>query len=403
MELAVKHFALWPRTVRCIPFLIFIIVFIACTAQSSEPISEPWATTQNLPNPPRYIRLNTPFELQPTRSTITVDPERPFYTFNLRVDSAPGVVNGETDISWVAPEQPISATFRFENGTTHNRDLTILCLMNYQQVPCREHEDVLSVIVSSGEIKEISVQVGGVGRGAHVFAVAAFSYLPTPSYVTDSPERIGDLVIHSSDFFWSEDVILYAGDYKLYNPPLTELEAAVDNENTQGDLTFFTTTPAAQTPLDEYVLPSLIPNSNFQGQTVKVRPGEEVELHLISGHSEQAASYVATEHFDIPSPRDVLPFVVTAFLDTKQIPISSDLTSEPLFGHIPRGHEVVIPLKVIAPTTPGIYSIAVLFRESPFLPRGQLIPQNDGGLVVNYVGALTQLKSSNRVIIEVVP
>jgi hypothetical protein len=92
-----------------------------------------------------------------------------------------------------------------------------------------------------------------------------------------------------------------------------------------------------------------------------------------------------------------------AFLDTEQIPVNSTAGPGPLFGRIPRGQETLVPLELTAPTEPGIYSLIVVFEESPFLPRGKLVPQPDGGVVIDFLAAITQPAVSNRVFIEVVP
>lgn len=393
--------------IRLIMLLTLATLVAACS--DGSPSAQPWASSDSLPHPPQYIEVRfpegtTPHTIATPNDTVPVNPEQPFYYINLWVEPNPNLITTEEDgFAWVPDGQPFTALFHFENSTTHPRTLTLLCLVNFTQIPCRSEADVLTSIVPSGNVIQEQVEVAGLPPGEHRLTVVALDYLPLTPYITDSPERIGDLVVRSGNFMWSHSVVLYVASYVPPAPTLTPVASGPDNPQSQGNLYFFTTTTDVTTTLDDYTHPNMLPNSNFHGAPLQVRPGELVQLNLVSGSSDQAVTYVAADQFNIPMDGDGVTFVLTAFLDTQQIPLTTSSAAGPLFGRVPRGNEVIVPLAFTAPETPGFYALSVLFQESPFFPRGKLVPQADGGVVIEYIGQITQLGISNRVIVEVIP
>jgi hypothetical protein len=262
---------------RTLILLLLALLLAACGA--APPSGQPWAASQDLPSPPQYLRLDSLLGV-PLQSTVspgvpvTVDPEQPFYSTTLNIVPGPEVVAAEGgSIAWVPANQVVRATFGFTNGTPNQRRLTVLCMLDYAQVPCRPDAPVLSLDVPSGAAVTAPVEVAGLGVGEHRVTALAFDYLPATPYITDVPERIGELVVRSGDFFWSWSIVLYAGGYTPPAPAFTDWPAVPDNPNSQGNLHFTTATGAVASALQDAPAPNLIPNSNFQGELLRVRPG----------------------------------------------------------------------------------------------------------------------------------
>lgn len=394
------------RTVQsrlCALFVLFALLAGGCTPGG------PRAGSQTAPaQPPSYIRLEpllpgVALTTEPTPSSldVAVDPQKPYVTTKLFLNGPVQAASDRTNIYWVAPGQPISATYRFDNAMTVTRKLTFLCLVDYVQIPCRPNEPTVAAEVPSGKRAFIPFAFPGLSPGMRNLTVAAVSYLPAPLDIVTNPAALRELVLRSPEFFWPMAVTVYAGSATPPSMQQASIQLVPSNGRIVGNLNVWTTSDPNTNQGSPH--PNLTSGANSTGQLIQLKPGEQIQLYLIAGFSESAFTLQAIKQLNLDRPTNELPFVLTAFLDTEQISLSGDGPPTPLFSKIPLGKYGVIPLTVVAPATPGIHSVSVLYQESPYLPQGQFVPQPDGGMVYKYLADLNRMQTSNRVTFEVVP
>ena len=405
LTVTTMKFTLTAQCRLCTLLVLFALLVVGCTPGGPRPAAQT-APSQ----PPSYIRLEpllpgAALTTEPTPASldVAVDPQKPYVTTKLFLNGPVQAASDRANIYWVAPGQPISATYRFDNAMTVTRKLTFLCMVDYQQVPCRPNEPMVAAEVPSGKRAFIPFALPGLSPGMRNLTVAAVSYLPAPLDIVTNPDALAELVFRSPEFFWAMAVTVYAG---LATPPavnwqpiqLIPLVGIVE-----GNLSITPSPTSTVRAATGIPLPNLTPGANSTGRLIQLKPGERLQLYLIAGFSERAFTLQAIKQLNLDRPTNELPFVLTAFLDTQQISLSGVGGPTPLFSKIPLGKYGVIPLTVVAPNVPGIHSVSVMYQESPYLPQGEFVPQPDGGMVYKYLADLNRMETSNRVTFEVVP
>jgi hypothetical protein len=377
--------------------VIFIVLVASCmrfTHQLQDTVGE-------LPSMPRYVRPLLPpgTTVEPTETHIHVDRDRPYYSTGLSLNNEVGLPTALGGVYWVMARRPISATLEFTNGTLWTRELKVLCLVDYQQVPCLPQAQVISTTVLPSRRGEIEFQIPEMSPGIHTISAIALSYVPLSQQIISEPKRIAELVIRSSDFFWYNDVTVYADTYDKPSLKYVDFPTRESSSMSKGSLIFSTVTnsDASETSL---LHPNLLPD--FQGKTLRVSKGQSLELYLLSSHDEETPFYQLAKQFDLGMDTSNLPFVIMAFIDTQQIPINDMLVSGPMFSRIPKGKEVIIPIKFTAPEKAGIYSFYVLYQEGPFVKQGAITALEDQGVLYQPFPDILFLNTSDRVILEVV-
>jgi hypothetical protein len=379
-------------------FLMFLVLVISGCSERRIP-----SQVNNLDQvtKPHYIRPVLPPGVSeiPTEASISESPtkERQFYSVGFELNNEVGLPDRLGGVYWTDPQHPLSATFTFHNNTLRNRDLNLLCLVDYHQVPCTPDRRTLSVIVPSGERSEIALKLPGLSRGMHRISVVAVPYIPVPEHIVKDQQRLGDLIIHSAA--WPASLTVYAGDEATPELSFVPLDTIPPLSLVRGDLSFLTSAISdTASPLQH---PNLLQTEEIRGIPLRVRPGEELSFRLYGSYTESPMYEIAAQRFNLD--QQALPFVVTAFVNGDQVPVSADLPNSPVFGTIPQEESVVIPVTIKAPMEPGIYSYYVLYQVGPFVKQGELIPQSDGGVLYQQVARMPGLARSHQVVFEVVP
>ncbi len=352
---------------------------------------------------PQYIRALPPLDMtaQPTEANQDNLPgiENAHYEFQLRLDTEMGVPSG--DVYWADPNRNLVATFFFKNATPWDHTFTVICLVDYTQIPCQSSTPTLSVTLQAGEYQDILIEYPELSSGMHNLAVATSLHIPVPVNMA-SPQELDDFIVQSSSFFWSDDVTVYVGSYEAPMPQIVNFPSIPSNPNFGGSLSFFITYPNLQDLSEGIPHPNMLQAEEITGQTIRVKPGQKLNFSLIGTHDEGATYYQVAQEFDLDIDTTSLPFVVTAFVDTQSVSINSELPGGAVFGRISRGESIVIPVSFTAPNEPGLYSYFVLYQEAPFVRNGQLIPQQDGGMLYEHYVDMSHLLITNRLVFEVV-
>lgn len=387
------------KRARGILVLWALIVLAGCSAQPEKK-----ASLFSLTSEPTYIRSGMKEDEPPVAGadgdTVPVNPDEPLYSTQLRLPQQKGISLGGSGVYWGNPQQPVAANFIFENATLNKRHLTIMCLVDYAQVPCQSTNSALTETVLSGKRAVIPLLFPALPPGKHYLAAMAFSYLPVAEQIIQQPKDFGEFVMESPNYFWSVDVTYFAGaaEEPTYAPTEFALQPATGN--VQGALHFFVTTIANQNNGEGYPLPNL--NTDFTGKLLKVKPGEKIALYLHGEGTKDALFFQLNQRLQVGKPADQLPFVIATFLDTQQVAVDGSGAAAPLYGSVPLGKEVLIPVTSSAPNEAGIHSYTVVYEAGPFMPSGELVAQPDGGVLYKLVASLP-LVICERVVFEIVP
>lgn len=370
-------------------------------------------TSNQMPStesPPEYIRAEPPayFTGEPTPEADEIGQfeDNPYYRTTLELPNQIGIETmGVGDVYWLSAGQPFSATLTFDNGTTHDLTYTLLCMIDYQQVPCMDTETAVRTTMPSGERSTPTFAFEGLEKGVHVLTLAAMPSVPVRREFSNDRELLADLVIESPSLFWSADATLFVETYSFPELEFAEFPTGPSSERGTGSPRLFATTISDTLAPEGFPHPNMLQEASetFQAVPLQVQPGATIQFYLMSAHDEQALYYQAAEQFGLGVDQTVLPMVITTFIDTRQVPLNSDFSNGPVYTRIPRGEEVVIPVSITAPEEPGIYSFYAIYQEGPYLPEGELIPQEDGGVIYEYFGDLTDPATTNRVVFEVIP
>lgn len=380
--------------------VLLAIMLAGCVPLTAEP-------TARISITPTYIRpeFNLPVTIEPTSdaSTVVLDPERPYYLTSLTVQASLGLPEELGGIFWVPNAAPLAATFKFENATDNDRHLTFLCMLNYVQIPCADGRRSVATTVRPGERVFTPLIVSGLQPGRNRYSVVALSYLPLTPELAHDTMKLEELVIRStSTFYWNGEVDIIVGSDDEQDVTYMPVQTRQSRENVAESLTF-NTVRTTGAPEDRYKHPNFGGGNPAPVRPLTVKPGEVIRFDQVGAYSAEAPYMAASKRFSLSNDTSTLPFVLTAFLDDRQIPLHVGSPDVALFGTIPPDREAIVPLSFTAPQEPGIYSFFTLYREGPQMQRGTFIPQSDGGVVYRYYGSLGELVTSNRVVIEVAP
>lgn len=356
------------------------------------------------PAKPHYIRALPPLDatIQPTEESqaIPESVDETYFEYQLRLDAEMGVPTAS--VYWTEPNHALQATFFLNNMMLEEYTLTILCLVDYQQVPCQNNQPTLSVTLLPGEHQDVLLEYPELAPGMHQLLAIAALDIPMPTDKA-TPETLDDFIVTSSGLSWGDDVMVYAGSYAAPVPEWASFPSIPASPNFSGSLNFAITAANLHDLAEGIPHPNMFLADEVLGQVIQVAPGQELNFSLIGTYGDEAMYYQAAREFNLDIDTTGLPFVVTAFIDALAVPIQRDGPAGPMFGKIPRNKSAVVPISFTAPQEPGLYAYFVLYQEDPFVRSGKLMPQQDGGLLYQHYMDLSHIYSTERLVFEVVP